>query len=33
MLEKGKLTKEDISEYLDLPLSIVESLENELQLI
>ena len=33
MLEKGKLTKEDISEYLDLPLSIVESLENELHLI
>ncbi len=33
MLERGKLTKEEISEDLDLPLSIVESLENELQLV
>ncbi len=33
MLERGKLTKEEISEDLDLPLSIVESLENHLQLV
>lgn len=31
MLEKGKLTKEEIAEYLDLPLSIVEELAEELQ--
>jgi len=32
MLERGKLTKEEISEDLDLPLSVVENLENDLQL-
>lgn len=31
MLEKGKLTKEEIAEYLDLSLSIVEELAEELQ--
>lgn len=31
MLERGKLTKEEISEDLDLPLSVVESLADELQ--
>lgn len=31
MLERGKLTKEEISEDLDLPLHIVEALENDLQ--
>ncbi len=31
MLERGKLTKEEISEYLDLPLHIVETLANDLQ--
>ena len=31
MLERGKMTKEEIAEDLDLPLSIVESLENKLQ--
>lgn len=33
MLEKGKLTLEEISEYLDLPLSVVEKLSNNLQLV
>ncbi len=32
MLERGKLTKEEIAEDLDLPLSVVERLENDLQL-
>ncbi len=31
MLERGKLTKEEISENLDLALSVVESLADELQ--
>ncbi len=31
MLEKGKLTKEEIAEYLDLSLSIVEELAEEFQ--
>ena len=31
MLEKGKLTREEIAEYLDLSLSIVEELAEELQ--
>ncbi len=31
MLEKGKLTTEEISEYLDLPLYKVEALANDLQ--
>lgn len=31
MLEKGKLTKEEIAEYLDLSLSVIEELEKELQ--
>ncbi|MCM1235956.1 MAG: hypothetical protein NC489_38185 [Ruminococcus flavefaciens] len=31
MLKRGKLTKEEIAEDLDLPLSVVESLENNLQ--
>ena len=31
MLKKGKLTTEEISEYLDLPLHIVEELTNDLQ--
>lgn len=30
MLERGKITKKEISEYLDLPLSVVESLVNDL---
>ena len=30
MLERGKLTKEEISENLDLPLHIVEMLDNNL---
>jgi len=29
MLERGKMTKEEIAEDLDLPLSVVESLENK----
>lgn len=33
MLEKGKLTNEEISEYLDLPLSVIENLANDLQLV
>ncbi|MDE7266365.1 MAG: hypothetical protein K2N89_02745 [Lachnospiraceae bacterium] len=33
MLEKGKLTKEEISEDLNLPLSVVESLVNDLQFV
>lgn len=32
MLERGKLTKEEIAEDLDLPLSVVENLANDLQL-
>lgn len=32
MLERGKMTKEEIAEDLDLPLSVVERLENDLQL-
>ena len=32
MLERGKMTKEEIAKDLDLPLSIVERLENDLQL-
>lgn len=32
MLERVKLTKEEIAEDLDLPLSVVERLENDLQL-
>ena len=32
MLERGKMTKEEIEEDLDLPLSVVERLENDLQL-
>ena len=32
MLERGKMTKEEIAEDLDLPLSAVERLENDLQL-
>ena len=28
MLERGKMTKKEISEDLDLPLSVVERLEN-----
>jgi len=32
MLERGKMTKEEIAEDLDLPLSVVEILENDLQL-
>ncbi len=32
MLERGKMTKQEIGEDLDLPLSIVERLENKLQL-
>lgn len=31
MLERGKLTKEEISEDLDLPLSVVDGLADELQ--
>ena len=31
MLERGKLTKEEILEYLDLPFPIVETLANDLQ--
>lgn len=31
MLERGKLTQEEISEDLDLPLSVVKSLADELQ--
>lgn len=30
MLERGKMTKEEIAEDLDLPLSVVERLENDL---
>lgn len=33
MLERGKLTKKEISEYLDLPLSVVESLVNNFQFV
>lgn len=33
MLERGKLTKEEIAEDLDLPLSIVEDLISNLQLV
>lgn len=33
MLEKGKLTTEEISEYLDLPLSVVEGIVNDLQFV
>ncbi|MDE5698334.1 MAG: hypothetical protein K2I96_13145 [Lachnospiraceae bacterium] len=32
MLERGKLTKEEIAEDLGLPLSVVENLANDLQL-
>ena len=32
MLERGKLTKEEIAEDLDLPLGVVEELANKLQL-
>lgn len=32
MLERGKMTKEEIAEDLDLPLSVVERLENDLPL-
>lgn len=32
MLERGKMTKEEIAEDLDLPLSVVERLENDLQM-
>lgn len=32
MPERGKLTKEEIAEDLDLPLSVVENLANDLQL-
>ena len=32
MLERGKMTKEETAKDLDLPLSIVERLENDLQL-
>lgn len=32
MLERGKLTKEEVAEDLDLPLSVVENLANDLQL-
>jgi hypothetical protein len=32
MLERGKLTKEEIAEDLDLPLSVVEDIANKLQL-
>lgn len=31
MLEKGKVTKEEIAEYLDLPLSVIEELEKRTQ--
>lgn len=30
MLERGKLTKEEIAEDLDLPLSVVENFANDL---
>lgn len=33
MLERGKMTKEEFAEDLDLPLSVVERLENDLQLV
>lgn len=33
MLERGKLTKEEIAEDLGLPLSVVEDLANKLQLV
>lgn len=32
MPERGKMTKEEIAEDLDFPLSVVERLENDLQL-
>lgn len=32
MLERGKMTKEEIAEDLDLPLSVVERLGNYLHL-
>lgn len=32
MLERGKMTKGEIAEDLDLPLSAVERLENDLHL-
>lgn len=32
MLERGKMTKEEIAEDLDLPLNVVKRLENDLQL-
>ena len=31
MLERGKLTREEIAEYLDLPLSVIRELEEQVR--